>query len=309
MGEAILFKSTAARAAVWRRRFAEQLPELEFRVWPAIGDPEDIRYLAAWLLPDDLDRFDNLEVLFSVAAGVDQFDLSRVPAALPVVRMVEPGLVAGMAEYVTWAVLSLHRGMQPYLARQRRGIWLEDPVPHAADRGVGVMGMGELGRGALERLAPFGFPRRAWSRTPRTMHGVACFAGAAQLPAFLAGCDILVCLLPLTPQTEGLLDAKLFAALPAGAAVVNAGRGGHLVLEDLLAALDTGRLSGAVLDVTEPEPPPSGHPLWEHERVWLTPHIASSSEAEGGAAAVIANICRHRTGEALVGLIDRRQGY
>ena len=309
MGEAILFKSTAARAAVWRRRFAEQLPELEFRVWPAIGDPEDIRYLAAWLLPDDLDRFDNLEVLFSVAAGVDQLDLSRVPARLPVVRMVEPGLVAGMAEYVTWAVLSLHRGMQPYLARQRRGIWLEDPVPRTAERGVGVMGMGELGRGALKRLAPFGFRLRAWSRTPRTMRDVACFAGTEQLPTFLTGCDILVCLLPLTPQTKRLLDAKLFAALPAGAAVVNAGRGGHLVLEDLLAALDTGRLSGAVLDVTEPEPPPSGHPLWEHERVWLTPHIASSSEAEGGAAAVIANIRRHRTGEALVGRINRRQGY
>ncbi len=309
MGEAILFKSTASRAAVWRRRFAEQLPELAFRVWPEIGDPDDIRYLAAWLLPDDLDRFHHLEVLFSVAAGVDQFDLARVPAGLPVVRMVEPGLAAGMAEYVTWAVLSLHRGMQPYLVRQRRGIWREDPVPRAADRRVGVMGMGELGRCALERLAPFGFPCRAWSRTPRAVPGVACFAGTDQLPDFLAGCDILVCLLPLTPQTAGLLDARLFAALPKGAAVVNAGRGGHLVLDDLMAALDAGHLSGAVLDVTEPEPPAAGHPLWEHEHVWLTPHIASSSEAEGGAAAVIANIRRHRAGETLLGLIDRRQGY
>ena len=309
MGGAILFKSMASRAAVWQRRFAEQLPGLAFRVWPEIGDPDDVRYLAAWRLPDDLDRFRHLEVLFSVAAGVDQFDLARVPAGLPVVRMLEPGLAAGMAEYVTWAVLSLHRGMQPYLARQRRGIWREDPVPRAADRRVGVMGMGELGRCALERLAPFGFPRRAWSRTPRAMPGVACFAGAEQLPAFLAGCDILVCLLPLTPQTEGLLDARLFAALPEGAAVVNAGRGGHLVLDDLMAALDAGHLSGAVLDVTEPEPPAAAHPLWQHERVWLTPHIASSSEAEGGAAAVIANIRRHREGEPLVGLIDRRQGY
>ena len=309
MGEAFLFKSTAARVPVWRRRFAEQMPELEFRVWPEIGDPDEIRYLAAWLLPDDLARFRNLEVLFSVAAGVDQFDLARVPAGLPLVRMIEPGLVAGMAEYVTWAVLSLHRGMPAYLARQRRGVWQEDPVPRAARRRVGTMGMGELGRGALERLAAFGFPLRGWSRTRRRMVGVECFAGTGELPGFLAGCDILVCLLPLTPRTENLLDARLFAALPAGAAVVNAARGAHLVPDDLLAALDAGHLSGAVLDVTEPEPLPAGHPLWRHERVWLTPHIASASEAEGGAAAVIANIRRHRAGEAPIGLVDRRQGY
>lgn len=244
-----------------------------------------------------------------MAAGVDQLDLARVPPSLPVVRMIEPGLVAGMAEYVTWAVLSLHRGMPAYLARQRLGIWREEPVPRADDRRVGVLGMGELGQAALQRLTPFGFALRGWSRTARTIPGVACFAGIQALPAFLAGCDILVCLLPLTSQTARLLDAALFAALPAGAAVVNAGRGGHLVLDDLLAGLEAGHLAAAVLDVTEPEPLPAGHPLWRHERVWLTPHIASASEAEGGATAVIANIHRHRAGEPLIGLIDRLLGY
>jgi glyoxylate/hydroxypyruvate reductase len=309
MAQAILFKSTQARARVWARRFAAELPELEFRVWPEAGDPDEVRYLAAWTLPDDLGIFRNLEVIFSVAAGVDQFDLSRVPASLPVVRMIEPGLVAGMVEYVTWAVLSLHRGIPAYLERQRQAVWQEDPVPRASDRRVGVMGMGELGRAALGRLATFGFALRGWSRSPREMVGVACHAGADGLPGFLAACDILVCLLPLTAQTTRLLDARLFAALPAGAAVVNAGRGGHLVLDDLLACLDAGHLAGAVLDVTEPEPLPAGHPLWRHPRVWLTPHIASASDAEGGAAVVIGNIRRHRAGESLIGLVDPRQGY
>ncbi len=309
MGEAILFKSTAERGRVWARRFAAELPELEFRVWPDIGDPRDIRYLAAWTLPDDIALFSNLEVLFSVAAGVDQLDLARLPPSLPVVRMIEPGLVAGMVEYVTWAVLSLHRGMPAYLEQQRRGVWRDDPVPRAGDRRVGVMGMGELGHAALERLAAFGFALHGWSRTPRQVEGVVCHGGLRELPGFLAACDILVCLLPLTAETTRLLDASLFAALPQGAAVVNAGRGGHLVLDDLLAALDSGHLSGAVLDVTEPEPLPATHPLWRHQRVWLTPHIASASHAEGGAAAVIGNIRRHRRGEKLLGLIDRLQGY
>lgn len=309
MTAAILFKSTAARERVWASRFAAELPELEFRAWPEIGDPDDVRYLAAWTLPDDLGLFRNLEVIFSVAAGVDQFDLSRVPPSLPIVRMIEPGLVAGMVEYVIWAVLSLHRGMPAYLERQRHGIWHEDPVPRAGDRRVGVMGMGELGRAVLDRLAAFGFPRHGWSLRPRRMDGVACHAGARELPTFLAACDILVCMLPLTVATTRLLDAALFATLPKGAAVINVGRGGHLVLDDLLASMDAGHVSGAVLDVTEPEPLPSSHKAWRHPKVWLTPHIASASEAEGGARSVIANIRRHRAGASLVGLIDRQQGY
>ncbi len=306
---AILYKSEPARGAVWARIFAERLPDLPFRIWPEAGPPEQIRYLAAWTLPDDLPRFRNLEVLFSVAAGVDQLDLASVPASLPVVRMIEPGLAACMVEYVTMAVLALHRGLPAYLQRQREGLWQEEEVRPAAATRVGVMGQGVLGRAVLERLGSFGFPLSAWSRSGRAMPGVACHAGASGLERFAAGCDVLVCLLPLTPQTVGVLGAKLFAALPPGASIVNVGRGQHLVAGDLLAALDSGRLGYAVLDVTDPEPLPPGHPFWRHERIWLTPHVASSTQPESGAEAIIANILRHRRGEPLVGLVDRSRGY
>lgn len=306
---AFLYKSDPVRGAVWARIFAERLPHLPFRLWPDTGPAEEVRFMAAWTPPEDLARFRNLELLFSVGAGVDQLDLGAIPPGLPVVRMIEPGLVAGMVEYVTLSVLALHRGLPAYLERQRRGIWQADRVLPAGARRVGVMGLGVLGRAVLERLGTFGFPLSGWSRSRHALPGIASHAGTAELPTFLAGCDILVCLLPLTPNTRGLLDAGLFAALPRGACVVNAGRGGHLVLADLLAALESGQVAAAVLDVTEPEPPPPGHPVWSHPRIWLTPHVASATQPEGGAEAVIANIERHLRGEAPAGLVDRGRGY
>lgn len=304
-----LYKSEPARGAVWARVFAERRPDLPFRIWPDGGDPAEVRFLAAWQPPDDFGRFPNLELLFSVGAGVDQLDLSALPPELPVVRMIEPGLGAGMAEYVCWAVLSLQRGMVGCLDRQRRGVWQAQPMRPAAACRVGVMGLGVLGRAALERLAGFGHPLSGWSRTRHDLPGVACHAGAAELPAFLAGCDVLACLLPLTPETRGILDAALFAQLPRGAAVVNAGRGAHLASADLLDALASGQLSAAILDVTDPEPPPEGHPFWTHPRIWLTPHSASSTGGESGADAVLDNLERHARGLAPLGLVDRSRGY
>jgi glyoxylate/hydroxypyruvate reductase len=304
----IVYKSEPVRGAVWRRMFAEQLPDLPFHIWPETGDKRAVRYLAAWTLPDDLAEYTSLEVLFSVAAGVDQLDAGGIPDGVPLVRMLEPGLTAGMVEYVTMAVLALHRGLPAYLGQQRQGTWqaARNPVPGSSR--VGVMGLGVLGRAVLDALAPFGFPRRGWGRTAREIPGVACFAGPEALAEFAGGSDILVCLLPLTPQTRGILDARLFAALPPGAGVVNVGRGGHLVGADLLAALD-GHLGAAVLDVTDPEPLPAGDPLWSHPRVWITPHVASATMAESGAEAVIANIRRHRAGQPLLGVVERRRGY
>ncbi len=303
-----LYKSEPIRGAVWQRMFAEHLPDLPFRTWPDAGDKEAVRYLAAWTLPDDLHEFTNLKVLFSVAAGVDQLDIARIPDRVQLVRMLEPGLAAGMVEYVTMAVLALHRGIPAYLDNQRRGVWRASRNPRPGSSRVGVMGLGVLGCAVLSALAPFGLPLRGWSRSPRDVADVDCFAGAAALPDFLAGCDVLVCLLPLTPETQGILNAELFAALPAGAGLVNVGRGGHLVGPDLIAALD-GHLSAAVLDVSDPEPLPPGDPLWSHPRIWLTPHVASVSLPEGGAEAVIANIRRDRRGEALLGVVERRRGY
>lgn len=249
----LLLKSDVARGLEWKRLLAEKAPELPFRTWPDVGDPADIRYLAAWIPPDDvMARFPNLELLFSVGAGVDQLDLASLPPELPIVRMIEPGLVDSMVEYVTMAVLALHRDLVPYVASQRQQSWQPLRIRPAPERSVGILGFGMLGEACGRKLAEFGFEVAGWRRSPHAVEGIECFAGSAGLPDFLARTDILVCLLPLTDETRGILDAALFAALPRGAMLVNAGRGGHLDQDALLAALDSGQVSAVVLDVAVP---------------------------------------------------------
>lgn len=306
----LLLKSDAARCLAWTQLLAEKAPELPFRTWPDAGDPAEIRYLAAWIPPDDvMAQYPNLELLFSVGAGVDQLDLAKLPEGLPIVRMIEPGLVDSMVEYVVMSVLALHRDLVPYIASQREQSWRPLRIRPASERRVGVLGLGMLGEACSRKLAEFGFPLAGWSRSRHEVEGVECFAGAAELPDFLARTDILICLLPLTDQTRGILGAELFAGLPRGAMLVNAGRGGHLDQDALLAALDSGQLSAAVLDVAVPEPLPAGHPLWSHPGVLLTPHIASRSRDEAAVDALLENLRRYRDGSPLVGLIDRRRGY
>jgi glyoxylate/hydroxypyruvate reductase len=305
-----VYKSDPVRGAVWAELFARQMPELPFRIWPDIGDPREVRYLAAWQPPADLaERFPNLEVLFSTGAGTDHFDWSAIPPALPVVRMVESGIIGGMVEYVTMAVLSLHRDWETYRGQQRDGVWQAHRVYPASSRRVGVLGLGVLGRAVLTALAGLGFAGAGWSRSPQQLDGVACFAGEEGLPALLARTDILICLLPLTDSTRGILAKPLFDQLPRGAAVINVGRGGHLAQRDLLQALDAGQLSRAILDVCEPEPLPPEHPFWTHPKVVLTPHIASMTQPETAVEAVIGNIRAHRAGLPMHGLVDRARGY
>jgi glyoxylate/hydroxypyruvate reductase A len=223
--------------------------------------------------------------------------------------MVEPGIVEGMGEFVTMAVLSVHRDAYEYQRLQARGEWKVLPVRPAGATRVGVLGAGVLGRHVLGRLSAFGFPCAAWSRTRPALEGVEGFAGPGELPAFLARSDVLVCLLPLTDDTRGILSAPLFAALPRGASVVNVGRGAHLVEADLLAALGTGHLAEAVIDVMHEEPLPAGHPFWAHPRVHVTPHIASETQIPTAVDALIANVRAHREGRPMTGLVDRAKGY
>ncbi|MCA1531245.1 glyoxylate/hydroxypyruvate reductase A [Bradyrhizobium yuanmingense] len=306
----VLYKANMVRGAEWALFFAERAPDVPFRLWPDIGDPAAVRYLVAWVPPDDITTtFPNLELVFSVGAGVDQFDTTTVPAHIPLVRMLEPGIAETMVEYVTMAVLALHRDLLDFVSQQRQQVWREIRITPARRRHVGVMGLGQLGQAVLERLKTFGFPLLGWNRSPREIEGVTCYAGADALPEFLAQADILVCLLPLTDQTRGILNAELFARLPRGAGLVNVGRGPHLVEADLLAALDSGALSGAVLDVTDPEPLPVGHPFWSHPRILLTPHNASMTTPDTAVDFVLDVIARHRRGEELPGLVDRRRGY
>ncbi len=306
-----LYKSDPVRGRVWAEVFRRQAPDIDFRIWPDVGDdPAAVRFLAAWTPPDDIaTRFPNLQVLFSSGAGVDQFDFDALPPALPVVRMVEPGIVQGMVEYVTHAVLDLHRDRPAYRRQQQAAEWRPLPVKMARERRVGVLGLGSLGQAVLAQLKSLHFDCAGWSRSQHSVEGVRCFAGAPELQAFLQRTDILVCLLPLTDATRGFLDAQLFAQLPAGAALVHVGRGPQLVASDLLDALAQGRIAEAVLDVTEPEPLPAGHAFWSHPRIQLTPHIASMTQPESAAEAVLGNLRRFAAGQAMEGLVDRARGY
>lgn len=306
----VLYRSDAARGAAWARVFAAQAPDLQFHVWPEHGDLAEVEYLVAWQAPPDLlAQLPKLKVLFSSGAGVDHVDVSAIPSHVQIVRMVEPGIINGMVEYVTLSVLALHRDLFDYIDAQAAAAWSPIEVPPASARTLGVMGLGILGQAVLDRLATFGFRLRGWSRSARQIPGVDCYAGPESLQAFLAPCNVVICLLPLTAATRGILDRRLFAALPRGAALINVGRGGHLDQPALLEALDSGQLSRAILDVTDPEPLPAAHPFWTHARVHLTPHVASMTQPETAAPVLLENLRRHQRGEPLHGLIDRRRGY
>ena len=306
----LLYKADPVRGQRWQALFAELAPELEIRLWPDVGDPADIRFLSAWTLePGLIESLPNLEVLFSIGAGVDQLDLTQVPSQVTLVRLVEDNLAASMAEYVAMSVLALHRFLPDYLDSQAARTWQPIREVSPRERRVGIMGLGQMGKAALAALQPFHFSLRGWSRSARAIDGVETFAGESGLSAFLAGTDILVCLLPLTDETRGILDARLFAQLPEGARLVHAGRGGHLNPADLITALDTGTLSRAIVDVTPVEPLPQDDPLWSHPRIIITPHAAAATDAEGAGRALIANIRRNLRGEKMVGEVNRERGY
>ncbi|TBF32234.1 2-hydroxyacid dehydrogenase [Rhizobium ruizarguesonis] len=303
------FNSDRERGRVFADAFARDLPDLPFAMDISERNPDDIRYILTWTAPPDLHRFKNLEVVFSIGAGVDQFKPQTLPPNVMLVRMVEDGIVRMMQEYVTLVVLAIHRKLKAYIGQQADATWLPLSARPAAQQRIGILGLGLLAQAVVERLKPFGFPLAAWSRSERQVEDVDCYHGPDGLTPFLARTDILICLLPLTQETQGLLDAALLETLPTGAALIHVGRGAQLDHDALIAALDAGHLSSAVIDVTEPEPLPPEHGFWRHPKIILTPHIASVTQPETAARAVIDNIKRHRDGLDLIGLVDRDRGY
>jgi glyoxylate/hydroxypyruvate reductase A len=306
----VLFHSTLDDPSEWIPRLSTLLPNETIRAWPDEGDPANIDLAVLWTQPPGgLERYPRLSFVQSLGAGVNQLELDVLPPRLRVARMVDPAMGPMMAEYCLTAVLRYHRRFDAHERSQRAGRW--DFIPPVSPRHfpVGVMGVGELGAVTATALAAHGFPVRGWSSRPRSLSGVTCFAGHSELPAFLDGLAALVCLLPLTAQTRGILNAALFDRLPNGAYLINAGRGAHLVEADLLAALASGRLAGATLDVLHEEPPPSDHPFWRHERVLLTPHVAALADPDGAASLVADNIMRFRRSEPVLNEVDRMRGY
>ena len=307
----LLVNAPTENGNAWREMFMELDPSLEVRVWPDVGDPAEVDVAFAWRTqPGDLARYPNLRAVFSLGAGVDGLLADPAfPRQVPLVRMVDPNLGVLMTEYVLAAVLRHHCELDRYHLLQQAGQWEKRVRPFASERGVGIMGMGELGTRAAVALRGLGFNVRGWSRRIRTVPGVETCAGDASLSAFLAGSQILVCLLPLTAQTRGILGASTFARMPRGSCLVNAARGGHVVDADLIAALDAGQLSAATLDVFETEPLPVGHPFWTHPRILITPHIASVTSLPTAATLVIENLKQWRAGGALRNVVDPDRGY
>lgn len=302
---AVLYLSDAARGRIFADVFAERAPELAFHIGTA-PDPASVEYLITWTPPADLSLYPRLRLIFSIGAGVDQFAMADLPPQVGVVRMLDPGIARQMQEMAVMAVLAMHRDLPAYLAQAREGVWTAHRNRPAGQRRVGVLGLGNLGQAVLEALGPFGFPRAGWSRTPRQIAGVDCHT---DLGLFLRQTDILICLLPLTPETFGILDARLFAALPQGARLVHLGRGAQLDDDALRSALDRGQIEAAFLDVTDPEPLPADHWLWRDPRVIVTPHVASQTSANEGAAHVLEGVLADRAGRPIKGLIDRVRGY
>ena len=295
----------------WLPGLRAALPAARFHVWPEVPDPAAIEVaLVAKPPAGALGAFPKLRLIQSLWMGVDGLLADpTLPRDVPLARLVDPGMVAAMGETVLARVLDWHRHLYRYRAQQAARVWQPLPQRLAAERSVGLLGLGELGRHVAQRLLQLDFRLCGWSRRPKRIDGVECFAGADGLDALLAKSGALVCLLPLTPETRGILDARTLALLPRGSCVINVARGAHLVEADLVAALDAGQLAHAYLDVFETEPLPATHPFWSHPGISLTPHIAALTDPRTALPAVIRNLERLARGEPFEAPVDPDAGY
>ncbi|WP_374471822.1 2-hydroxyacid dehydrogenase [Phenylobacterium sp.] len=294
----------------WLQALRAAAPEVELRLWPDGGDPAEIDFGLAWGNPPGFWRaFPSLRAIFSLGAGVDGLLADASLPDVPIVRMADPSLTGAMVEFVVMRTLHHHRLIHLYEQQQAAAVWRPARPPLARDRRVGVMGLGALGGACARSLASFGFQVRGWSRGPREIAGVETFHGLAALADFAAGCEILVCLLPLTAETHDVLDARLFAALAPQACLIQVGRGAQLVEADLLAALESGQIAAATLDVFRSEPLPGDHPFWAHPRVRVIPHAAAFTYPETAAPVLAANLRRLLTGAPAEDVVDPGAGY
>ncbi|PPR11315.1 MAG: Glyoxylate/hydroxypyruvate reductase A [Alphaproteobacteria bacterium MarineAlpha11_Bin1] len=309
---ALLFMCNGEDPDIWMDALREEMSELDIRCWPdQVGDFADIDVVLTWEAPPGvLAMFPNLKAILSLGAGLEHL-LSdpELPRGVPIARLIDPGLKTGMTEFVTMEILRHHRREAEYRAQQRAGKWKLLRQTMSRDRRIGILGLGHLGSACGEILIELGFPVCGWSRTYKKIPNIESFIGEDGLFSVLERSDILVCLLPLTPQTEDILDATTLGALPRGAFLINAARGKHVVDDDLIDALDSGQLSGATLDVYREEPLGRGHPFWTHPKIVMYPHAAAWTLPESAAPVIADNIRRARNGKVLNGQLDTMKGY
>ena len=308
----ILLHRADGKTEPWIKDFTKYLPEAEFEIWHAGETSQPCDYAVVWSPPEAmLPELAHVKAIFNTGAGVDallRFG-DAIPRDVPIIRLGDAGMAVQMAEYVTHAVLRYFRRFDEFEAQARAGLWAPLPQHNRVDFAIGVLGMGVLGTRVLEALAPFGFPLRGWSRTEKTMQGVQCYHGADGLDTFLRGSRVLVCMLPLTPDTGNLVDRTNMGKLPAGAFIINVARGAHIAEPDLLALIKSGHIAAATLDVFRNEPLPAQHPFWQEPRITITPHISALTLRRESVQQIADKIRSFESGQPVADIVDRNQGY
>ena len=293
--------------------FRETMPDVDLRLGADLGGLDDVDAAVCWYPPPSvLASMSRLRLVQSLGAGIDHFHTDpHLPQGPVLCRIVDADMAGTMTAYVTWAVIHQQRSMGKYLASAAASLWQEQPIVPPGRHCVGIAGLGTLGVACAQALRSIGYRVRGWSRSAKTglPEGIESFHGPDELDAFLGGCDTLVCLLPLTPQTQGFLNGALFRRLPKGAHLINVGRGSHLVEADLLRALDDGTLGAATIDAFAQEPLPPDHPFWRHPRIVVTPHIAARTEAIAIARQTRDNLAALVRGERPDAAVDPQLGY
>jgi glyoxylate/hydroxypyruvate reductase len=304
-----LMTTLSSQMSFLEEQLKRAIPDATVTHWPDAG-ALDGEIVVCWKPPAGvMATMPNLRLVHSIAAGVDNVLSDKDLPALPLCRIVDPDLAAAMAEYVLWGTMYFHRDFDRVVANARTGTWHRYGQAAAADKRVGILGLGTLGIEAARLLKSAGYTVSGWSRSAKQVEGVEIFAGAAALDPFLAQTDILVCLLPLTPATAGILNAKLFAQLPKDAALILCSRGEHLVVPDLVASLRAGHLRGAILDVFDKEPLLPDDPLWSEPGILVTPHMAALAKPRVIADQIAENIRRLNAGDDLLNRVDPSHGY
>lgn len=295
----------------WITAIKNEDKDIKVEVYPDIQDKNEIEYALVWNHPPGVfNEFPNIKVIASMGAGVDHIVRDpELPEDAKITRIVDEQLATDMAEFVLARCMDHLRNLSLHQQFAQKEEWKPKSYKRIADVQVGIMGMGNLGTTVGKKLADAGFEVRGWANSQKDLEEINTFAGQEELDDFLSKSDVLVCLLPLTSETEDILNSDLFSKLPKGAFLINAARGNHLVEEDLLEAIEKEQLSGAALDVFRKEPLPEGHPFWKHPKIQVTPHNASVSKPSAAVPQVLENYRRMKAGEDLLNVVDREKGY